>query len=231
MPPARVIALIPAFNEAQRVGAVVTQARAHVAEVVVVDDGSADATSAVARAAGATVLAHSQNRGKGAAIVTALDYFRQSGAEAAILLDADGQHDPSEIPKFVAAAAATGADLVVGTRLADTKRMPWARLLANRVTSWVTSRLAHQRVIDSQCGFRLVRRPVLADLHLTLGRFETETEMLIQAGRAGHKIASVPVRTIYEGQPSHIHPGRDTVRFLRLAAKYCFTKADARRAP
>ena len=101
-----VIALIPAYNEAARVGDVIAKARQHVDEVVVIDDGSADDTAAVAQRAGARVLRHSQNRGKGAAIATALDYFGRSDVEFAILLDADGQHDPAEIKKFVEAATA-----------------------------------------------------------------------------------------------------------------------------
>jgi len=216
-----VLALIPAYNEAARVGDVVTRARPHVGEVVVVDDGSADDTAAVARRAGATVLRHPENRGKGAAILTALAHLAASGAQYGVLLDADGQHDPAEIPRLVAAAEEAGAGLVLGNRLGDTRTMPADRLWANRFTSWVTSRLAGQRIEDSQCGYRLLRRSVVADLKLTTSRFETETEMLIQAGRAGHRLISVPVRTIYlEGRQSHIHPFRDTVRFLHLALRY-----------
>jgi len=217
----RCIALIPAYNEAARVGDVVAVARRHVDEVVVVDDGSTDETVSAAERAGATILRHPQNRGKGAAIATAFDYFGRSNAEWAVLLDADGQHDPSEIDKFVNAAESERADVVVGTRMGDVRRMPWVRLWTNRFTSRVTSKLADQRIPDSQCGFRLLRRTVLKDLNLSTARFETETEMLIQAARAGHKIVSIPIRTIYEpGHTSRIHPWRDTVRFFRLVGKY-----------
>jgi glycosyltransferase involved in cell wall biosynthesis len=213
--------LIPAYNEAARVGEVVAVARRHVAEVVVVDDGSTDETVAAAEKAGAKVLRHPQNRGKGATIATALDYFGRSDTELAVLLDADGQHDPSEIGKFVDAAEKERADIVVGTRMGDVRGMPRVRLWTNRFTSRVTSKLAGQRIPDSQCGFRLLRRAVLKDLKLSTARFETETEMLIQAGRAGHKIVSVPIRTIYEpGRTSRIHPWRDTVRFFKLVGKY-----------
>ncbi len=217
----RCIALIPAYNEAARVGEVVAVARRHVDEVVVVDDGSTDETVAVAEEAGAKVRRHPENLGKGAAIATALDYFGRSEAALAILLDADGQHDPSEIDKFVDAAEKERADVVVGTRMGDVRRMPWVRLWTNQFTSRVTSKLAGQEIPDSQCGFRLLRRAVLKDLKLSTARFETETEMLIQAGRAGHKIVSVPIRTIYEpGRTSRIHPWRDTVRFFKLVGKY-----------
>jgi glycosyltransferase involved in cell wall biosynthesis len=217
----RVIALIPAFNEAASLAAVIARARQHVENVVVIDDGSTDRTAQVAEAAGATVLRHEINRGKGAAIVTALDYFEKSAAGFAVFLDADGQHDPAEIPTFVEAARQTGAAIVVGTRMRDTKDMPLVRKLTNQFTSWVTGKLARQEIPDSQCGYRLLRRSVLKDLQFSTARFETETEMLIQAGRAGHKIVSVPVRTIYEeGRTSRIHPLRDTVRFFKLVGKY-----------
>jgi len=217
----RRLALIPAYNEAERVGDVVTKARPHVDEVVVVDDGSADETGLVAERAGATLLRHPQNRGKGAAIATALEYFGRSNAEFAILLDADGQHDASEVGKFVEAVEKEKADVAVGTRMGNVRQMPRVRLWTNQFTSWVTSRLAGQQIPDSQCGFRLLRRAVLQDLKLSTVRFETETEMLIQAGRTGHKIISIPIRTIYEAErASRIHPWRDTVRFFRLVARY-----------
>jgi glycosyltransferase involved in cell wall biosynthesis len=217
----RLIALIPAYNEAERIGNVVATARQRVDEVVVIDDGSTDGTVAIAEQAGAKVLRHQQNRGKGAAIATALDYFGRSDAEMAIFLDADGQHDPTEIGKFIGATGREGADIVVGTRMGDVRLMPRVRLWTNQFTSWVTSKLAGQRIPDSQCGYRLLQRTVLKDLKPSTARFETETEMLIQAGRAGHKIVSVPIRTIYEcGRASRIHPWRDTMRFFKLVWKY-----------
>jgi glycosyltransferase involved in cell wall biosynthesis len=217
----RIIALIPAFNEAARIADVVTRTRQQVHEVIVIDDGSSDDTAAVAGNAGATVLRHEKNKGKGGAILTGLDFFRQSGAEYAIFLDADGQHDPAEIPKFLEAARTTVAGMVVGTRMQNTREMPWLRRLANWFTSSLTSHLAKQKVPDSQCGYRLIRRTVLGDFQLSTAHFETETEMLIQTGRAGHKIVSVPIATIYEqGRHSHIRPGRDTIRFFKLLRKY-----------
>ena len=99
--------------------------------------------------------------------------------------------------------------------------MPVVRKWTNQFTSWVTGKLARQRIPDSQCGYRLVARAVLPDLKLSTARFETETEMLIQAGRAGHTIASLPIRTIYEpGRVSRIRPWQDTVRFFKLVTKY-----------
>jgi len=217
----KVIALVPAFNEAEHIANVVRRTRPHADEVVVIDDGSADATAQLAREAGATVLRHEQNRGKGGAILTALDYFQKSDAGYAVFLDADGQHDPAEIPKFVQAACEAGVGMVIGTRMQHTEGMPLIRRCANWLTSWITSKLARERVPDSQCGYRLLCRAVLPDLKLSTAHFETETEMLIQAGRAGHRIVSVSIATIYEvGRHSRIRPCRDTLRFFRLAKKY-----------
>ena len=217
----RVIALIPAYNEAAHAGEVVAKIRSHAVEVVVIDDSSTDDTATIARTAGAKVIRHEQNRGKGGAIITGFDYFSRSDAEFAVLLDADGQHDPADIARFVETAQREQADIVVGSRMGDTRGMPLVRKWTNYWTSWVTSKLARQRIPDSQCGFRLLRREVLKDLKLSTARFETETEMLIQAGRAGHKIVSIPIRTVYEsGRASRIRPFRDTVLFLKLVKKY-----------
>jgi glycosyltransferase involved in cell wall biosynthesis len=214
-----VIALIPAFNEAARVGDVVRCVRPYVTEVIVIDDGSTDTTPAVAREAGATVIRHDRNQGKGASIIRGLVHFAKSSAQFAVLLDADGQHDPDEIPKFLEAGRQAG--IVCGTRMQNTKQMPAVRKWTNQFTSWLTGKLARQRIPDSQCGYRLIARQVLPDLKLSTARFETETEMLIQAGRAGHRIVSVPIRTIYEpGRVSRIRPWQDTVRFFKLAKKY-----------
>ena len=217
-----IIAFIPAYNEAARIGEVVAQTCRYVDEVIVIDDGSSDDTAAVAERAGAKVIRHELNRGKGSAIVTGLAYFRRAEAEFAVLLDADGQHDPGEIPKFIDAARTLNADVVVGTRMSETRGMPLVRRLTNRFTSWVTSQMVRQTIPDSQCGFRLIRRSVLPHLELGSSHFEIETEVLIQAARGGHKIVDVPIRTIYgnAARASHIHPLRDTMRFFSLVAKY-----------
>jgi len=147
--------------------------------------------------------------------------LRESPASCGIFLDADGQHDPATIPEFIALAEQTGAGIVIGSRMTDTHRMPALRLWTNQFMSWVTGKLARQVIPDSQCGYRLLARAVLPDLKLATARFETETEMLIQAGRAGHKIVSLPIRTIYlPNRISRIQPCRDGVRFFKLVGKY-----------
>jgi len=213
--------LVPAMNEAAAIAGVVAGATAALDHVLVVDDGSSDATGERAAAAGAVVIRHEVNRGKGYALRTGLGHALAEGAAAVVAMDADGQHDPSEVPRFVDAANAEGADMVIGTRMGDVSTMPRMRFLTNRVTSAVISWRGGQRVTDSQCGFRLVRRALWERLELSTGNFDTESEMIIRASRAGFRITEVPISTIYHEttEGSKIKPLRDTFRFIRLVLR------------
>ena len=217
-------AVIPAYNAARHLPAVIDRVAKHVRRdhILVVDDGSADDTKAVAARAGATVVPHAQNQGKGAAIRTGLTRAQELGPAFAILLDADGQHNPDEIPAFVTRQRETSADMVVGNRLVRAANMPWLRKATNYVTSAVVSLLAGRHVPDSQNGYRLVRLAHFKKFPLTTNRYEIESEMIIRAGRAGGKIASVPVETIYGDEKSFINPFVDTGRFLRMVGKSFF---------
>jgi glycosyltransferase involved in cell wall biosynthesis len=225
----KLCALIPAYEEAANIARVVQGCAPHVAEVLVVDDGSSDDTARLAEAAGATVIIHKRNLGKGAAIRTGLGYVRGHDFDAVVLLDGDGQHDWNEIPRFVEAAVRTGAPVIVGDRMNDVAHMPALRRWTNRITSGVLSRLARQRIPDSQCGFRLLRTEVLADLDLRTANYDTESEMLLQAAYAGHRIERLPIKTIYNAAPSHIHKVRDTWRFIKLAVRAFAGRARATR--
>ncbi|MFH1037351.1 MAG: glycosyltransferase family 2 protein [PVC group bacterium] len=217
--PPEAAALIPAYNEAGRIADVVKGARQFVSRVLVVDDGSADETAARAAGAGAEVIRQPVNRGKGAVLRTGFEALTAGGADPIIVLDGDGQHDPAEIPAFLDAARRTGAEIVVGNRMQAASAMPPVRYWTNRVMSKILSRLIGQEVPDSQCGYRLITRRVLERLSLTTGNYDTESEMLIQASRLGFTIRSIPVKTIYTGQTSKIHPGRDTLRFIKLVLR------------
>ena len=164
----RIIALIPAFNEAKRIGPLVEQVRPYVQEVVVVDDGSSDGTSALAKAAGATVLRHPQNHGKGKALQSGFHYVLQRQAEGYLILDGDGQHSPQDIPTFLKAAS-EGAGVVIGNRMDQTEGMPLIRQWTNRFMSYLLSRLLEQEIPDSQCGYRFIRSEVLSKLNAVLG--------------------------------------------------------------
>jgi glycosyltransferase involved in cell wall biosynthesis len=215
----RTLAVIPAFNEEERIADVATRTLKH-CEVLVVDDGSADRTAEEARRGGAEVLSLDVNCGKTHALDTGFREALSRGFDCAVTLDADGQHRPEEIPLFLAAADA-GADIVVGSRMGDVRTMPTVRLWTNRTTSRVVSWLARSRVLDSQSGYRLFRADVIRNVKVTSGRFAGESEILINAGRMGYRIAEVPIATVYFGtEESKIDPFRDTVRFFQLVARY-----------
>jgi glycosyltransferase involved in cell wall biosynthesis len=218
-----VFAIIPAYGEAKFIGDVVSRVLQHVRTVLVIDDGSPDDTASVAEAAGAAVIRHSTNRGKGAAIKSGLERATTAGAPFFLFLDGDGQHDPDDVPAFFDAMNETGADLVVGNRMTDLGAMPVVRRLTNKFMSWQIGAICRVPVPDSQCGFRLVRRELLPVLNAPSDRFEFETESLILAARHGFRIRCVPIRTIYANQKSKIRPVRDTIRYARLIIKYLWT--------
>ncbi|MFA6029337.1 MAG: glycosyltransferase family 2 protein [Elusimicrobiota bacterium] len=210
--------VIPAYNEEAALPAVVAGCRRAGLSVCVVDDGSTDATAARARAAGAEVLRHERNLGKGRAIESGAERAASEGCEAVVFLDADGQHDPAELPLFLAALR-DGADLVVGCRSFD-ERMPFVRRMTNRFQSWLLSRIAGRPLGDTQCGYRLVRLALWPRIRPRSGGFAAESEALVRAARAGARLAFVPVRTVYlEGRRSRIRPLRDTGRFILLVLR------------
>jgi glycosyltransferase involved in cell wall biosynthesis len=215
-----VAAVIPAYLEEKHVGDVVRRTLKQLMNVVVVDDGSTDATAEEARKAGADVIVHEQNRGKGESIKSGFRYWLDHGATYAIVLDGDGQHLPEEIPLFLEAASASKAKLLVGTRMNNVADMPLVRRAVNRYMSRTISNACRQEIPDTQCCFRMVHRDIIPDLLDGTERFDYETEMLIVASRAGCEIASVPISTVYSDEVSSIHPVRDTLRFFKLMRRY-----------
>ena len=217
-----VAALIPCYREERHIRDVVARVRAQLATVLVVDDGSRDGTEAEAKSAGAEVIRHNVNQGKGAAIKTGLKILSErAGFEYVLVLDGDGQHAPEEIARFLAAANETGEGMLVGNRMSDVEKMPFVRKMTNRFMSWQISKVCGQRVPDSQCGFRMVRRDLLGAMAaIPTTKFDFETEMLVVASRRGAKIGVVPISTIYGDEKSKIHPVRDTIRFFQMMARF-----------
>jgi glycosyltransferase involved in cell wall biosynthesis len=210
-----IIALIPGYQEGPRIAAVVTAASRHL-PVLVVDDGSTDDTAANAEAAGAEVIRQRPNAGKGAALRAGFRRAIEEGREAVLTLDADGQHDPDEIPRFLEAWAASRPELVIGQR--DFGAMPPVRRLSNTVGGWVLSASLGRSVPDNQSGYRLIGRRLMRSLlDSTESGFEFEVEMIARCIALGLPIASVPIRTIYAGEPSHIRPWRHFTEFLRVS--------------
>ena len=210
-----IIAIVPAYNEGPRIAAVVEGARRHL-PVVVVDDGSTDDTADRAGDAGATVIRQLPNQGKGAALREGFRHALAGGVDAVVTLDADGQHDPEEIPTLLAAYQPGHPELVVGAR--DFARMPPVRRLSNTLGGAVFSAAVGRRVRDNQSGYRVIgRRLMSALLDSREDGFAFEVEMIARAIALGGEVAWVPIRTIYAGEPSHIRPWAHFTGFLRAA--------------
>jgi glycosyltransferase involved in cell wall biosynthesis len=215
-----IAAVIPGYREEKHIGDVVRRTRQQLDDVLVVDDGSDDQTAARAREAGAEVIVHPQNRGKGESIKTGLRHWLDRQFDYVIILDADGQHLPEEIDRFVNAASTLDAQLFIGTRMNDLSGMPLLRRIVNRYMSKRISRVCGQKIPDTQCGFRMLHRQLVPDVLGGADRFDYETEMLIFASRKGYRIESVPISTVYSDEVSSIHPIRDTIRFFKLMRRY-----------
>ncbi len=216
-PPALAV-VIPAFRAARTIGAVVTRVRQALpagTAVLVVDDGSGDETATVARSAGATVVSHHANQGKGRALATSLAAAVAAGAEIVVTMDADGQHPPEAVPTLVAALRAGPYDLVVGARERD-ERMPMGRHITNWLSSALVSSAVGIRVPDSQSGFRAMRREVAESVRPPGERYEFETEFLFLAAWRGYRIGAVRIPTVYDGAPSHFRYGGDTLDLARV---------------
>lgn len=215
-----VAALIPCYREERHIRDVAARTKAQLDTVLVVDDGSDDRTTEEARATGVQVVTHERNQGKGAAIKTGLNALVCVGVPWIVILDGDGQHLPEEIPHFFTAANKTGAAMIVGNRMDDTRTMPLVRKLTNLTMSWLISKFAGQTIPDSQCGFRMFSRELAsAFLDAPSSGFDFESEMLVLASRRGVRIGAAPVSTVYGDEVSKIHPVRDTIKFLKLLAR------------
>jgi len=217
---ANVAALIPAYREENHIFEVAKRALAQLDHVVILNDGSPDATAQKAKEAGAEVISHEMNRGKGAAIKTGLRALTERGFQYIQILDGDGQHLPEEIPRFLEEANSSRSHIIIGNRMSDTAKMPFVRKMTNRFMSWQISSVCRQSIPDTQCGFRMIHRDLAPQLFCETDAFDYETEMLLIAARKGFKISAVPVSTVYGEEKSKIRPVRDTIRFYKLMARY-----------
>jgi len=209
----QIIALVPAFNERRAIVPVVALTAAQM-PVVVVDDGSTDGTGQAAAEAGAHILRHPTNHGKGAALRTGFQWALDNDVRAVITLDADGQHNPTDIPAFVQAHEQTGAHLVIGRR--DHRRMPFPRTFTNPFGSWLLSLAVGEPIYDNQSGFRLYHRKLLEAIDQATVGFEFEVEVIGTALRNDFIFAWVDIETIYGTETtSYFHPLLDSLRFLR----------------
>ncbi len=211
--PTKVAVIIPCFNEARFIGAVVEQVRKVIPNVVVVDDHSSDDTAKLATRAGARVLRNEQQLCKGGSLLRGLELAFAEGFEWALLMDGDGQHSPEDIERFLSLTPT--APLVIGNRMSNCELMPFVRKMVNRwMSNWISD-LAGCDVPDTQCGFRLLNLSVWHELSFQTRRFEIESEMVVAFARAGHLIGSVPIQVIYRDEQSKISPMSDTIRWFQ----------------
>jgi glycosyltransferase involved in cell wall biosynthesis len=213
--------IIPALNAEATLAGLVQAVKALSLDIVVVDDGSSDHTAQVASQAGAVVISHLHNLGKGAALRAGFRHALRVGYAGVVTMDGDGQHDPTDVPRLIRTAEETHAGMVIGNRMSNGHQMPWLRRWTNRVMSSVVSWLIRQPVPDSQCGLRFIRADALAALPLAANHFELETELLLAAARQRWTVASLPIATIYNNHHrSYIQPLQDGARFMKLVLRY-----------
>lgn len=204
------VAVIPAVDEAATLGSVILQTQPHVDEVIVVDDGSGDATGLIASRAGAEVRSHERNRGKGAALRTGIGAAIDAGADVVVLLDGDGQHDPESIPSLVEPIEAGDADLVIGSRrLGGAGTPPRHRKAGRRVLDAITNVVGETDVSDTQSGFRAMRADWVEGVEITESGFGVESVMLTEARRSGARIVEIDVAEDY---PSAATPNQNPMR-------------------
>lgn len=214
----KVCLLLPAYNESKTIGQIIQESSAFISEIVVIDDGSSDETGEIAVACSAVCLRNATNCGKGNALRKGFAYALEHGYELVFTMDSDGQHQPADIPRFLEHFDNTRPDILIGARETQNLRtpMPLHRRVNNCFISYVGSKLCGQQVSDFQSGYRLIRAEVLQQVRLETERYETESELLIKAGRLGFRIESLPIQTRYGDEVSHIKPLREIWLFTKL---------------
>lgn len=219
-----IMAIIPAYNEEKNIGEVIRKCKKYIDQIIVVDDGSRDNTSQIAKEMDVITLVNEKNMGKTDTLRRGFNKGIEKGGKIFLLIDGDGQHNPDEIPLFLEKIQA-GFDLVIGARKFDKKIMPIIRIFANTISSYLVSLVCGMRIEDSQSGYRAVRREILEKINLTSNRFQVDTEMIIKAAKYGFRICSVPIDTIYHSEAkSKINQIVDPIKFVLLLFALAFMK-------
>jgi glycosyltransferase involved in cell wall biosynthesis len=223
--------LIPAHNVENQVEPVIREARRWVDKVLVVDDGSRDGTREMSLSLGAEVVSYRPSRGKGFALKQGLAYYIKNRFQAVLTLDGDGQHDPLRIPLFIEAYNQGQAEVIIGSRMAESDKIPRHRYYPNLIGVYCLSWATGQYIPDSQSGFRLYQVKPVEGLELLSNGFALETELLIKLAKRGCRISSIPIPAIYkEGNPiSHYRPVKDTYQISIMVLRSIFWKREAPR--
>jgi len=216
MSESNIFIVIPTYNEVKTIGPIVNHLRQRDFRVVVIDDGSKDKTIIEANKFGAELILHTKNAGKGRCIREGLEYALENNCDAVITMDGDGQHSLDDIDKFIEEYKKSGADLILGNRLHNPKKMPFIRRCTNLCMSFMISLLITEKVNDTQCGYRLISREGIEKIKLNTTKYEIESEMIVEAKRRGLKMFSINIDSIYESEISQINPFLDTVRFVKF---------------
>ena len=231
----KIVVLIPAYNAGKTVGDVVSGARKYLPDLLVINDGSTDETKHAAEEAGARVVSHPSQMGKGAALRTGFSILLGNDApfdvpDGILTMDADGQHDPEDIPALVSAFVAGRGDLIVGSRMAQRENIPTYRLWPNLVGNFFLSRASGNRVEDSQSGMRVYSRALLSTISLSASRFDLEAEAIIRSGKAGFEFCFIPIRAIYaEDHTSNFRPVLDTFLISMIYLRSIIWRRDGSR--
>lgn len=205
LPSVNTMVAMPAYNEEKYIGSMVLKVKQYAGETLVVDDGSTDHTSEIAEMAGATVIRHEKNSGKGTAVQTILTEARKKSTEILVILDADSQHNPEEIPSLIESVK-EGYDLVIGSRKLQASKTPRYRRFGQKVLAFMTRLLTHEYSDDTESGFRALSRKAITELQLKEKGFAIETEMIATAMEKGLRINHVPISNIYTPDGSTLNP-------------------------
>ncbi len=214
-----ILILIPAYNAARYLPELVSRIRrvADHSDILIINDGSVDDTTEILKSLDAPYLINNPNQGKGYTLKRGCDHAADKGYDYIITIDADLQHLPEELPRFMDDAGK--ADIYIGTRKIELSIMPFARWLTNNLTSLIISVFSGRRIRDSQSGYRMIATGLLRQVRVDSIKYDYESEILFQAGALGAKVGEIPITTVYEGSHSYINPLVDTGRFIRLIWK------------
>ncbi len=213
--------VIPAYNAEKTIGGVIGELIEYgfaKDNIVVINDGSRDRTEDAIGSQGVTLVNHKKNMGKGAALRDGFAAARQKNLRKVFVIDADAQHQVSEITSFL--KLNSKYDIVIGERKNILMHMALDRLLTNRTVNLVVSLLSGIRTTDVQCGFRYIDLKIFDKVELRTNNYQTESEMVIRAARSKYKVGFVPVTTIYGNEKSYINPLIDTARFINMAVRF-----------
>ena len=233
---AKIALLIPAYNEDKYIKGVIESSSKYGMDIIIIDDGSSDYTASVIKSLIPVynpllkLISHSQNLGKGQALITGFNYIKENDYTGVITLDADGQHDTREIMDFLEVVRRVDPDLIVGNRLNNTTGMPFIRLATNVFTSWIISKIAGKKISDVQSGYRYLKTDALKKIKLKTKNFDTEPEIILRAGWLDMSILNVSIKTIYHDDfVSYVNPVKDTIKFFKLVLNSLKWRRDFRK--